>query len=649
MADRIDSGSTGETLHDRPLGAPGAEFFRLLFDAHPAPMWVFDEETLRFLAANNAVVLRYGYSRNELLNLTVRDVIPADAADFLIDELSAGGSFYGVPFVWDHRTKAGAILSLEAIVTRFTHAGRTARLVVATDTTDRKRAETALRQSEERMRNILTHIPCGVFWKDRASIYVGCNDRVARDAGLEVAGEVIGRTDHDLATVEEEAESGRISDREVMEEGKVLLNVEETRTRPDGNKVTLLTSRVPMTDAAGRVVGVLGVYQDVTERKKLEGQLRQSQKMEAIGRLAGGIAHDFNNLLTIISGNVHLMQYLPQDDAEFPQLLDDIRDAAERAATLTRQLLAFARKQPTRPEVIDLNEVVTGLMNIFRRLLGERIVVRTQLSPTPVRVRADRSHLEQVVMNLAVNAKDAMPEGGTLTISTAEVLGNQRLAQLKVSDTGHGMTAEVKAHLFEPFFTTKDIGKGTGLGLATVYGIVDQAGGTIEVDSAPGAGATFTIRLPWCESAHKSSAIIPMISLFTRQPGTAGRSVLLVEDEDRLRKQVKFTLEGQGYTVLEAPGGEAALRLLTPDRKIDLLVTDMVMPGIDGSELAARVRSLRPHVGVVFISGYVPDHRLVEGLAGTLFLPKPFSPLDLVKTAEKALRHATKMVANATE
>jgi two-component system cell cycle sensor histidine kinase/response regulator CckA len=276
---------------------------------------------------------------------------------------------------------------------------------------------------------------------------------------------------------------------------------------------------------------------------------------------------------------------------------------------------------------------------MLKRLIGERITVRTQLAPSPVRVRADRGQLEQVVMNLAVNAKDAMPDGGTLTISTAEVFGRGRMANLKVADTGCGMTDEVKRHLFEPFFTTKDVGKGTGLGLATVYGIIEQAGGGIEVESAPGAGATFSISLPWCEAAQKSSAVMPAVNMFTRVVREQ-RSILLVEDEERLRKMVRFTLEGQGFSVAEAAGGEAALRLLTAERKFDLLVTDLVMPGMDGRELATQVRALRPGVGVVFISGYVPDPRRVEGFPGALFLPKPFTPLDLVKTVEKALRYA---------
>ncbi len=642
MSDRIDPRSPLAPPAGRPpreADGDGGALFRLMFDTHPAPMWAFDEQTLRFLAVNEAALSKCGYARHELLALTVRDVIPAGDAARLVEDLAWGGPGPREVFSWEHRTKAGALLPLEVVTSAFEFAGHPARLVVGTDATDRRRAEAALRESEERLRNVLTHIPCGVFWKDRASIYLGCNDRVARDYGLGVAGEVVGRTDDDLAPAPEEAEAGREGDRQVIDGGEPLLNAEETRTLPDGTKAAFLTSRVPLRDGTGRVVGVLGVYQDVTERKRLEAQFRQAQKMEAIGRLAGGIAHDFNNLLTIISGNVHLIQHLPPGDPEFPQLLDDIRDAADRAAALTRQLLTFSRKQPTRPVVLDLSEVVSGLASMLRRLIGERIAVRTQLAPRPVRVRIDRGQLEQVLMNLAVNAKDAMPEGGALTIGTAEGTGPGRLGRLTITDTGVGMTDEVKRHLFEPFFTTKDVGKGTGLGLATVYGIVEQAGGAIEVESAPGAGSTFTVRFPWCDAAAKSSSIISPVKLFAQAAGDS-RSVLLVEDDERVRRLVRFTLQGQGYAVTEAGGGEAALRLLTPDRKVDLLVTDLVMPGIDGRELATRVRVLRPDVGVVFVSGYVPDLRRLEGLPGAMFLPKPFTPLELIKTVERALRQS---------
>ncbi len=632
-AERTPAGDPRADLPDRDLP------YRELFDVHPAPMWAFDEQTLRFLAVNAAALAKYGYRRHELLALTVRDVIPADAADQLAADLAADALGPADVLDWAHRTKAGALLSLEVVTTRFLAAGRPARLVVATDLTDRRRAEAALRESERRLRDVLATIPCGVYWKDRALLYQGANDRVARDRGLTVAGEIVGRTEDDFAAPEV-AEAARLSDRLVIDTGEPLLDAEEERAFGDGKPVTLLVSRVPLRDATGRAVGVLGVYQDVTERKRLEAQFRQAQKMEAVGRLAGGVAHDFNNLLTIITGNVHLIQNLPPGDPEFPQLIEDINDAATRAASLTRQLLMFSRKQPTRPEAIDLNEIVGGMASLLRRLIGERVAVRTHLADRAVRVRADRGQLEQVVMNLAVNAKDAMPDGGTLTIGTAELVGDAHLAELVVRDTGCGITDEVKRHLFEPFFTTKDVGKGTGLGLATVYGIVQQSGGTIEVESAPGAGAAFRIRLPWCAAQPRSSAMLPVVSLSGRVPAGARRSVLLVEDEERLRKFARYTLESQGYVVTDAGGGEAALAALKPERAFDLLVTDLVMPGIDGRELATRVRAVRPEIAVVFISGYVPDHRRVEGLPGAVFLPKPFTPLDLVRAVERAGRPA---------
>ena len=613
--------------------------YQLLFEIHPAPVWVFDEATFRFLAVNDAMLARYGYGRDEMLALTVRDTIPTETADKLAAALAANELYPDDVLVWEHRTKAGVMLQLEVVTARFEHAGRPARLVVATDLTDRRRLEVALRDSERRLRDVLTNIPCGAFWKDRAALYLGCNDRVARDHGLTVASEVIGRTDDDFYTGEE-AELARAGDRQVIDTGEPLLNAEEVRTLADGKPANLLISRVPLTDAAGQVIGVLGVYQDVTERKRLEAQFRQAQKMEAIGRLAGGVAHDFNNLLTIITGNTHLLQHLPPGDPEFPQLIEDINDAATRAAALTRQLLTFSRKQPTRPEVIDVNEIVTGLASLLRRLIGGRVTIVTGLSPRPVRVRADRGQLEQVVMNLAVNAKDAMPDGGTLTIETGELTGAGRFARLLVRDSGTGMTDDVKRHLFEPFFTTKDVGKGTGLGLATVYGIVQQAGGTVEVQSALHAGTTFDIRFPWCESAPRSSALLPVLSLSGRTAPATRRSVLLVEDEARLRKMVRYTLETQGYVVTEAGGGDAALAVLTPERTFDLLITDLVMPGMDGRELAARVRAVRPDIAVVFVSGYVPDQRRLEGMPGAQFLPKPFTPVDLVKTIDRVFRPA---------
>lgn len=640
--------SNSDSASNTKVNLVGDEWFRLLFDGNPHPAWVFDAESLSFLAVNDAAIHRYGYGRDEFLNLTLRDVIDADDISRVI-----GCSERDTVLRWRHRTKAGVLLNLEVVSNTLMHEGQTVRLVVAADIADRRRAEGALREREELFRNVIANIPCGVFWKDRASVYLGCNDQVARDHGLAARGELIGQTDFELAVIPEEAESSRSSDRRVIDSRAPLLNVEEAHTRRDGRKSALLVSRVPLRDATGDIVGVLGVYQDVTERKRLEEQLRQAQKMEAIGRLAGGIAHDFNNLLTIIFGNAHLLRQLPSGAPDIPQLIDDIHDAADRAAALTRQLLTFSRRQPSRPEVIDLSEVVAGLAGLLRRLLGERISVRTHVAHDPVRVRADQGQLEQVVMNLAVNARDAMPGGGTLTIATSSVTapcgpGNcsTRFARLTITDTGVGMSDDVKARIFEPFFTTKELGKGTGLGLATVYGIVEQTGGHIEVESAPGAGTTFRIGLPWCDSLPRPSAIINTRNSVVVGASGQGITVLLTEDEDGIRKLARFALEAHGYTVIEAEDAETAIPLVTSNHQIDLLITDLIMPGMDGRELASRVRSVYPDVGVVFISGYVPDAHRLEGLPGALFLPKPFNPGDLVKIATRATRR--KVSANET-
>ncbi len=620
------------------------ECFRLLFDGNPHPAWVFDAKSLEFLAVNDAVVQRYGYSRDEFLNMNLREVLNPEDLNRMMS-CSTKELERDAVLVWRHRTKAGVLLSLEVVSNTLAFGARTIRLVVSADVADRRRAEGALREREELFRNVIAHIPCGVFWKDRASVYLGCNDQVARDHGLAVRGEVVGQSDYELALIPEEAELSRNSDRRVIETRAPLLNIEESHTRRDGRKSALLVSRVPLRDSSAEVIGVLGVYQDVTERKRLEEQLRQAQKMEAIGRLAGGIAHDFNNLLTIIIGNAHLLRQLPEGTPDLPQLVDDIHEAADRAAALTRQLLTFSRRQPSCPEVIDLSEVVAGLAGLLRRLLGERITVRSQVNPEPVRVRADRGQLEQVVMNLAVNARDAMPGGGTLTIATSLVTApcgpgavSARFARLTISDTGVGMTDEVKARIFEPFFTTKDPGKGTGLGLATVYGIVEQAGGHIEVESAPGSGTIFRIAFPWCDALPRPSAIVAVRNSCMKGVSGNGKTVLLAEDEDGIRKLARFTLEAQGFIVIEAEDAESALELVNDNHPIDLLITDLVMPGLDGRELATRVRAAYPEVGVVFISGYVPDAHRLEGLPGALFLPKPFNPGDLVKMAERAVR-----------
>ncbi|MBI5394016.1 MAG: PAS domain S-box protein [Verrucomicrobia bacterium] len=410
--------------------------------------------------------------------------------------------------------------------------------------------------------------------------------------------------------------------------------------RKDGTLFEEDANISPVRDAAGQIVNYVAVRRDVTREAELENQLRQAQKMESVGRLAGGVAHDFNNLLMAIMGYSDMtLKGLSANDP-LRKHIEEVRAAGERATALTRQLLAFSRKQVLQPKVLDLNDLVGNLSRMLRRVFGVDIFLRPTFYPAVGRVKADPGQIEQVITNLAVNARDAMPEGGTLTIRTAnaeldEAYASQhaevtagRYVLLTVADTGTGMTDEVKAHLFEPFFTTKGVGKGTGLGLATIYGIVKQSGGHITVYSEVGHGTTFKIYLPRVEEGGE-------VAVATKAPAElpcGTETILLVEDEDQVRNLARSVLEECGYAVLVAASGSEALRLAKQHAgKLDLLLTDMVMPGISGRVLAKALQPRNPTMGFIFMSGYtdtgiLPRDLLAEGAA---FLQKPFT-LDVL-------------------
>ena len=520
-------------------------------------------------------------------------------------------------------------------------------IVIIRNVTERKRSEEALFESRQMLQTVLDTIPTRIFWKDRNSVYLGCNKPLALDCGYSNPAELIGKTDYETISAPI-ADVYRADDRRVMENGEPKLNYEEPQITPDGRPKWLLTSKAPLYDKDGRVIGVLGTYEDITERKRLEEQLRQSQKMEAVGQLAGGIAHDFNNILTIVQGHVSLMEFEDNLKKEAHGSLAAIRQAADRAAALTRQLLAFSRRQRMHSSTFDLNEAVFNMTRMLDRIVREDVVMQIKCAGEPAMIHADVGMVEQVLMNLVVNSRDAMPKGGRLVIETANVKIDAATAEkspqarpgnfvrLTVSDAGVGIAPEVMPRIFEPFFTTKDIGKGTGLGLATVYGIVQQHQGWIEVSSEVGKGATFHIYLPASEK-------IPWREPVHGLPSTRGgkETILLVEDEIAVRTLVGNVLSRLGYHILEATSGVEALDIWKQHRsEIQLLLTDMVMPyGITGRELAEQLRRDRPELKVIYASGYSaeaisPDFELEEGVN---FMAKPFDPAQLANIVRAQL------------
>ena len=430
-------------------------------------------------------------------------------------------------------------------------------------------------------------------------------------------------------------------------QGEQVRNAELTIVPADGLSRTVVASGQPILDGHGRNLGAVIAMHDITERKQLEEQLRQSQKMEAVGRLAGGIAHDFNNLLNVITGYGELIsERLPQGDPMGPKV-DQIKKAAQRAASLTRQLLAFSRKQVIEPRVLDLNALLADLDKMLRRMIGEDIEMSTVEGQPLGRIKADPGQIEQIVMNLVVNARDAMPQGGKLTLGTANVDLDHAFARrnagaragayvlLSVVDTGTGMDPETQSHIFEPFFTTKEMGKGTGLGLATVYGIVKQNNGYIEVESAPGRGACFRVYLPRVQDRAEA-----LRARESTAPPQGSETILVVEDEDLVRQVVREALRSFGYTVLETGDAEEGARICKSHAgSIHLLMTDVIMPKMNGRALAKRLILQRPDLKVLYMSGYTDSAIVQHGVLepGVSFLQKPFALTTLARKVRDVL------------
>ncbi len=518
--------------------------------------------------------------------------------------------------------------------------GKVVRLVgTSQDITARKNIESELRNQA----HIVETISDAVIVMNTHGIVADWNPAAERIFGYSKA-EMLGQPLQRVSAAEDMAELERTLGEAFKRDGRWAGELPFVR-KDGGHGVADVIVSVQR-DANGRASSIISVSRDVTERKRLEAQLQQAQKMEAVGRLAGGIAHDFNNMLTAVKGySEFLLDDLDVSDVRRTDV-QEIAKAADRAASLTRQLLAFSRKQVLQPRPVNLNDVVEGMEKMLRRLIGEDISIVARLETELRLVEADPSQVEQVIMNLAVNARDAMPTGGTLTIETRSATLERveadwaiepgPYALLVMSDTGIGMDAQTRAQIFEPFFTTKPVGQGTGLGLSTVYGIVKQSGGHVSVYSELGHGSTFKVYLPQVAASASDPMLGPAMSRLPR----GSETIVLVDDDEGVRAVARRILQRAGYTVLSAPDGVEALRLIGENAgKVQLLVTDVVMPGLGGRDLVAHVRDTHPELRVLFVSGYTEEGVRRHGVLDTesAFLEKPFTAERLAHKVREIL------------
>lgn len=744
------------------------ENFSLLFDNNPHPMWIYALDTLHFLSVNEAAISKYGFTREEFLRMTIREIRPPEEIPILEQNIPAPGSdFIVLERIWRHRRKDGSIILVEITSHTLKYKGKDADFVTAFDVTERKRAEDALKASESKYRALMEQASDGIVIFTTSGDILEVNNSFCDIVGntceelvklnvldlvdrhelinnplhfdqLRVGNTVIGerhmlRKDGTRVGVEVSMKmlnDGRIQaivrDIEERKRAEQALRESEERYREmvenaidmivthdlegrftsankacekltgytrdeaiqltvpqvvapkhletvrkvfaekmrgvaetfyeveikakDGRLIPLeISSRLNYRN--GAPVGVQIIGRDITRRRQLEEQLQQAQKMEAIGRLAGGIAHDFNNLLTAITGYSELALRKIEKENPLARNITEIRKAAERATILTRQLLAFSRKQMLKPKIVNLNQIIGEMSKMIQRLIGEDVELEIDLDPQLGQVEADPNQIEQVIVNLAVNARDAMPQGGKLSIKTcnaaarASGAGKTTTPQhldnyvlLAVSDTGHGIDAETQQHIFEPFFTTKETGKGTGLGLSTVYGIVKQSEGYISVASEVGSGTLFRIHLPRVDQLPDKVVLgAPAATEFPRGKET----ILLVEDDELVRHVALASLELSGFRVLVAANGMEGLELCEQNEEtIDLMLTDVVMPQMSGRELAEKVASIRPQIKILYMSGYNEDAIIRHGLSSKQinFIQKPFTPEQLARRVQEALQ-----------
>jgi two-component system cell cycle sensor histidine kinase/response regulator CckA len=621
------------------------ERYLALFEYAREGILIADRQS-NYIDANPAICRMLGYSRGELIGLHAADIVAVSEIAHIEPALAQIINSPAYQREWQFRRKDGSLFAAEVVATAIPDGNLVAMI---RDVTDRHRADTVLERTEGRMLFALQNAHVGIWDMDYVSGVLQWSQVMEEQYGLQPG--TFGGTFDAFAQRLHPDDRASVVDaiRHATETGSDFAVLHRI-IRPDGNVRWLSGAGRTFLDERGQPLRAVGISQDVTERHVLEGQFQQAQKMEAVGRLAGGVAHDFNNLLTVILGFCELLLAGVADDDPRRSDMTEIQKAATRAAALTSQLLAFSRKQIIEPAVLDLNIIIGDMRPMLGRLIREDVKILLGLPPRLGCVKADRGQVEQVVVNLAVNAQDAMPNGGTLTIETANVELDEHYAAfhagvnpgpyvvLTVTDSGVGMPDEVLQHLFEPFFTTKGEGKGTGLGLATVHGIAARNGGSVNVYSEVGRGSSFKVYFPQVGVAAVPVATPapPPASVRAR---ASGETVLVVEDAPALRELTKRLLETHGYTVVVAANAREAMRIFDENASIDILLTDVVMPGLSGPELTKELTARRPGLKVIYMSGYTDEAIVQHGvlLPGIAFLHKPFTSIVLSRKIRDVL------------
>jgi PAS domain S-box-containing protein len=634
---------------DRTTLAESEAWYRTMLEQAADAVFMRDE-TGRILDANRKACQSLGYTREELLSKNVWEIDP-DALQFgkrdLWGRIMAGESF---TFESRQRRKDGSIFPVEVTLGSVRLPLGPAVLSIVRDITERKRAESLLGESRRMLYLVLDTIPVRVFWKDTEGRFLGCNRTFAGDASFDSPKALIGKDDYDMGW-KDQADLYRADDQQVITSGVPKLQYEELQTTPAGTQLWLRTSKIPLRDSEGRIIGILGTYEDITDKKQLEAQFLRAQRLDGLGSLAGGIAHDLNNILTPILVAAPLLR-AAAGDAESRNMLDTVHACAQRGADIIRQLLTFARGQPD----VRVPLPVRHLLHEMEKIVSETFPrnLRLEIAAPPERwlVQGDATQIQQALMNLCVNARDAMPGGGTLTLAAENVALDAEAAALipdakpgdyvciSVTDTGTGIPHEQLGRVFDPFFTTKEVGRGTGLGLSTVLGIVRGHGGFVRVDSRVGQGTRFELYLPASRETHEAGAPAPE----TPPPRGHGELILVVEDEAAVLGVVQCILEQQGYRVLAATEGAEALALLAQHRtEVKAVLTDMMMPGVDGPTLVHALRNNEPRLPILGMSGLGEraGSKGLEGLDAPELLAKPFTVEALLAAVHRTLTTRT--------